>query len=539
VCVQLSFSQSDLPRHRSHSETNHLFSISINLLETMSRRKKTTKALPVSGSKRSRTLDLGYDDEHIDSASEGDEDGEHVVSLEDGHESQDEEPLETKRVRLAREFLAKVDAKSDDSSDEEVDDEEDDRLGRKLQRARQKQEGSLQRILADKTAKHAKSLHSPEESKNNIHYLRGHDLTPTCVALSGSSRAVSGSKDHSVIMWDLEKETRITNIIEHWKKTTDQRTAGQVLSVACSDDERYAAVGKRDATVSIFDIRAKAGCNLVHKFEGHKGAVTCLSFRSQSLQLFSGSDDRCIRHYNLEEMLYLETLYGHQFGVNSIDCHRKELPISVGQDRTARAWKLEEDSHLIFRGGSKIQAADSVTVIKDDWFLSGHQDGHLSLWMTGKKRAAATIESAHGFEECGTPRNVSTVSCLAGSDFAASGSNDGFLRFWKVSTGKTVPERTIEPICEIPMQGYINAIAVGPKARFCVAAIGQEHRLGRWNRVAGAKNRIAVVKLYDEQLVLEDEDDELVEADQGNAEEQQGEPVESSDSSESDGAMSD
>ena len=45
------------------------------------------------------------------------------------------------------------------------------------------------------------------------------------------------------------------------------------------------------------------------------------------------------------------------------------------------------------------------------------------------------------------------------------------------------------------MHGYINDIAIGPKAKFCAVAVGQEPRLGRWNVVGKAKNRVAIVKL--------------------------------------------
>jgi ribosomal RNA-processing protein 9 len=131
-------------------------------------------------------------------------------------------------------------------------------------------------------------------------------------------------------------------------------------------------------------------------------------------------------------MTYIETLYGHQAAVNGVDCHRKERPISVGMDRTARAWKLAEDTHLIFRGGSKISSADCVSVIKDDWFVTGHDDGHLCLWMTEKKKAVATIELSHG-QIGGNGRGIQSVSGLKGSDMVASGSNDGYLRLWKVS----------------------------------------------------------------------------------------------------------
>lgn len=133
--------------------------------------------------------------------------------------------------------------------------------------------------------------------------------------------------------------------------------------------------------------------------------------------------------------MYLETLYGHQFGVTGIDCHRKERPVSVGRDRTARAWKLQEDTHLIFRGGAKLSSADCVSVIKDDWFITGHENGQLCLWMTDKKKAVGTVDFAHGKlddSDVSIGNSVGSIGALKGSDLACTGSNDGFLRLWKV-----------------------------------------------------------------------------------------------------------
>lgn len=85
----------------------------------------------------------------------------------------------------------------------------------------------------------------------------------------------------------------------------------------------------------------------------------------------------------------------------------------------------------------------------------------------------------------------------------------------KVSTGERSSDRGLETIGKIPLFGYINDLAFGPKGRFCIAAVGQEPRLGRWDRVPSSKNRFAIVQLRndDDQQQVENsvEDDSQAE----------------------------
>lgn len=508
-----------------------------------------------------------YDD-YIDSSDDddiGNDGGVQTPSFKD--ESDDEfaeEHLDVKKVRLAREYLESIEAKgrgthsdgdtdatSDDDEDENESEDVDQVISRKLQRKRLELEGTLEKNYADKVSHVIHKMHSQlnvtaattvtHEHGSDTPELeaaawvkagivqpfrgKGHDLSPTCLALVGTTddRVVSGSKDHSVLLWDVETQSQIATLCDRWQPTlqgkqsnktrkTDKsvRTSKQVLALACSDDGKFVAVGRRDATVSIYDMRIAHGKNdcFIQTFTGHKDAITGLAFRSQSHQLFTASNDRCVRHYNLDEMLYLETLYGHQFGITGIDCHRAERPISVGSDRTARAWKIAEDTHLIFRGGSKVAAADTITVVKDNSFVTGHQDGSVALWSTEKKRAVATISQAHGAvrdNELG--RGIVSINCVKGSDLIATGSSDGYLRFWKISpggssgagsNGTTKKENrggSLDTVGAIPIHGFINAIAISTRAKFCIVAAGQEHRCGRWERVPRAKNRIAMIPL--------------------------------------------
>lgn len=498
-----------------------------------------------SNSKKAKNIDLGYrddnddDDEMIDSESDHDNN----ASSSDEDEA-DNETVDAKRVRLARAYLEKLEAGSDDSSDDGSDNR--DRTSMRLQRQRLKRQGTLERAVADVVSRDVASMYPTASAALQLDsidikeasqqwsdaghatYFRGHDLTVTCVALQASGeKAVSGSKDNSVILWDIETQTKLQYLCPQWKKNTDvdneHRSNGEALSVACSDDGRYAVVGRRDATVQVFDIRQSSSVSLATSFKGHKGPVTSLAFRTHSNQLFSGSTDRCIRHYSLDndDMVYMETLYGHQAAVSGIACHTKERPVSVGRDRTARAWKLADDAHLIFRGGSKVASADCVTMLKDEWFVTGHEDGNVSLWLTEKKKAVATVAFGHGFvSDCGGTadltapivptigRGITAVGSLKGSDMVASGSHDGYLRLWRVLMGDTLKDRGIEPIGQIPVHGYINDVAIGPKARFCVVAVGQEPALGRWDRVAKAKNRFGIIQLRNKDDDKKDEEAE-------------------------------
>jgi len=149
----------------------------------------------------------------------------------------------------------------------------------------------------------------------------------------------------------------------------------------------------------------------------------------------------------------------------------------------------------------------------------------------------AVQPAAHGMTPEGLGRGIVSVRSLYGSDVCATGSNDGYLRLWKVQTGSTNSERGLSPLeAKIPLDGYINSIAMGPKARFAVVAKGQEHRLGRWNPVQRAKNRLAIVKLYTEQVVDDDEKDENNEKDEGKGPESDGASTSHDESSSNDDA---
>lgn len=49
-----------------------------------------------------------------------------------------------------------------------------------------------------------------------------------------------------------------------------------------------------------------------HSQTTHRDAVTCLVFREGSHQLYSGSLDRTVKLWSLDDRAYMDTLFGHQ-----------------------------------------------------------------------------------------------------------------------------------------------------------------------------------------------------------------------------------
>lgn len=69
--------------------------------------------------------------------------------------------------------------------------------------------------------------------------------------------------------------------------------------------------------------------------------MSCLTYRQGTSELFSGSFDRTIKMWNMDDRAYINTLFGHQSEVLTIDCLRKERVLTVGRDRTMQLFKVE------------------------------------------------------------------------------------------------------------------------------------------------------------------------------------------------------
>lgn len=72
------------------------------------------------------------------------------------------------------------------------------------------------------------------------------------------------------------------------------------------------------------------------------------------------------------------------------------------------------------------------------------------------------------------------------------------IRVWKLGDNY----RELKVVFEIPVNGFVNSLAFTNDGTKLIAAIGQEHRLGRWWRIKDAKNSIIIVPLLKKSLSI-------------------------------------
>ncbi|KAJ5666073.1 uncharacterized protein N7477_008521 [Penicillium maclennaniae] len=524
------------------------------------------------------------------SGSDLDEDDE-VASAQSGEDSDsdsdDGETAADRRLKLAERYLDNVRDEVDEVGFDAADIDRD-LIAERLKEDVDEFKGRVFRLLGSK-------LSFPTASHS---FFRSDTQSTTSIAIH-APYVYTVSKDKTLIKWELatpaepkpadpnskrppRPQRKTPKRVRYFRGTRkingeEQGHTGNILSVAVSPSGKFVATGGSDNKLVIWDAETLTPTKT---FTQHRDSVASLAFArhistmSSGEQLFSGSYDRTIKTWSISSAghAYVETLFGHQDHVTGVAAMTIDQCVSVGaRDRTARLWKVVDETQLVFRGGASKNAPyresniDCIAPLPPSHFVTGSDSGSISLWSMHKKKPLYTVALAHGVDPIPpldelspeadpevaahnarhmrpTARWITALTTLPGTDIVLSGSWDGWIRAWRISDDKKTiiplgPIGAGQPIVDTPSQqlsrslaqdgtpngddmeveatlapkadpqpllkGVINDIAVlerrpegaasgqkssknqpqsDPEVRgLCiVAAIGKEHRLGRW-----------------------------------------------------------
>lgn len=171
----------------------------------------------------------------------------------------------------------------------------------------------------------------------------GSELTAVAAA-SAETPAITGGKDGTIRVWDVEKHTALRKLAGH---------RYEVRALTVSSDNGYGqsqwtgliASGGRDRTVRLWDARAREGDSAaVHAFSGHSGwvhGVALAGAADPSPAVVSVSGDKTVRVWDLRTLRMRAAYRGHQYRIWDVAvASRAAFAVSGSTDASVRIWPL-------------------------------------------------------------------------------------------------------------------------------------------------------------------------------------------------------
>ncbi|KAK9460712.1 WD40-repeat-containing domain protein [Lipomyces oligophaga] len=453
-----------------------------------------------------------------DSSSTSQENTDEDSETESLNEDEINESAADKRRRLAQQYLDNLQSEIDQSTGFDGRDVDKDILAARLNQDVAEDQGKLYKFIA-------RQFSCKQPIRQFMSYKAM--LSATGVAVS-QTHVFAISKDRILSKFDLTTGKRIKYVRGFHDK--------EILCISISSDGKFVVTGGGDHKINVFDAES---LEHLRTFTQHRDAVLGLVFRRGTHTLYSSSADRTVKSWSIDGLAYVETLFGHQDAISDIASLAEERCITAGsRDRTIRLWKIVEESQLIFRGvgmGSDNKRSgfvtigdtaskrfaegsiDHVAIVDRHIFVSGSDNGSISLWTLAKKKPVFVVPLAHGFDTplsgsqwsaeqnttalqtpSPSPRWITALYAVPYSDMILSGSWSGSVKIWQVvideierlddsgvATGSLRKNYRLQLVGELRISGVINGIevleATADELKVCLA-IGTEITGGRWIR---------------------------------------------------------
>jgi len=222
--------------------------------------------------------------------------------------------------------------------------------------------------------------------------LRGHNGWVTSLAVgtdaNGQPLLVSGSRDRSLIVWNLNLENREEipteeNEVTDWKVGKPFRSlrghSHFVSSLSISNDSKYVVSGSWDKTLRLWDLNTMTTRQI---FSGHEKDVLAVAFSQDNRMIFSGGMDKTLRFWNTKgENKYVSKEFnGWVSCITHVKKEKDSSLLAVGSwDSKVRIF----DSEMVANRSIEAQDYAVVSMASDDdgdFLFVGQKNGSIKIW---------------------------------------------------------------------------------------------------------------------------------------------------------------
>ncbi|KAF7303159.1 U3 small nucleolar RNA-associated protein [Mycena kentingensis (nom. inval.)] len=203
----------------------------------------------------------------------------------------------------------------------------------------------------------------------------------------------TGSQDRTIKMWDLSEvplsleDEEDAEPVKCRSLTTLKAHEKDINALDVAPNDRFLVSGSQDRTANVYEIDYSSGGNprgglkLIGTCKGHKRGVWSVKFGRAERVLATGSGDKTVRLWNLDDFTCVKTFEGHTNSVLRVDFLTAGMQlVSSGSDGLVKVWNVREEecAATLDNHQDKVWA---LTVSQDErTIVSAAADSVVTFW---------------------------------------------------------------------------------------------------------------------------------------------------------------
>ncbi|MEH1812103.1 MAG: serine/threonine-protein kinase [Nostoc sp.] len=211
-----------------------------------------------------------------------------------------------------------------------------------------------------------------------------------------------------------------------------------VNTIAISPDGYTLASGSDDKNIKLWDLNNK---KVLTSLSGHSQAVKSIAFSPDGQILATASDDKTIKLWQVETLKEICTLLGHSHAVKSVAFSPNGQILASGSwDKTVKLWDVNTGTEICTITGHQLQVNSVAFSPQGQLLASASYDRTIRLWQI--KGSPRKIQNRPCYSLLSTLSGhawaVLTVAFSPDGQILATGSDDNTIKLWEVNTGQLI-----------------------------------------------------------------------------------------------------